>query len=115
MNGCFAQGWYDACAVMMRRLIEIAIIEAFEHMGLTTKIQDRNGDYLQLSDLITKALGEPAIRLSRNAKKYLPQLRDVGHMSAHGRTFHARREDVERVQLGCRVVVEEFLHHAGLQ
>ncbi len=27
MNGCFAAGWHDACLVMMRRLLEISIID----------------------------------------------------------------------------------------
>ena len=44
----------------------------------------------------------------------LPQLRDIGHLSAHGRHYQARREDIDRVQQGCRVVIEELLHHAGL-
>jgi len=35
-------------------------------------------------------------------------------MSAHGRYFLARKEDLEKVQQGCRIVVEEFLHHANL-
>jgi len=114
MNGCFTSGWYDAAAVMMRRLVEIAIIEAFEGRGVATKIRDGDGNYLQLSELVSKTLGEPAIALSRNAKRALPNLRDVGHMSAHGRYFTAKREDVEAAKAGCRVVVEELLHHAGL-
>ncbi len=114
MNGSFRSGWFDACAVMMRRLLEIAIIEAFEAKGLASKITSNDGNYLQLSDLISAATGETSLRLSRNAKKYLPQLRDLGHQSAHGRYYHARREDIERIQPGCRVVIEEFLHHANL-
>jgi hypothetical protein len=114
MNGCFSQGWYDGCAVMMRRLIEISIIEAFEHKAIAQKIKSADGNYLHLTELVARALAEPALPLSRNAKKYLPQLRDVGHMSAHGRYFLARKEDLEKVQQGCRVVVEEFLHHASL-
>jgi len=114
MNGCFQAGWFDACAVMMRRLVEIAIIEAFEANGIASKITDAGGNYLQLSDLVSAALGESKWTLSRNAKKYLPQLRDIGHQSAHGRYYHARREDIAAVQPGCRVVIEEFLHHARL-
>lgn len=114
MNGCFSQGWYDACAVMMRRLIEISIIEAFEHKAIAQKIKSGDGNYLHLTDLVARALTEPMLPLSRNAKKYLPQLRDVGHLSAHGRYFLARKEDLEKVRQGCRVVVEEFLHHANL-
>jgi hypothetical protein len=114
MNGCYEQGWFDACAVMMRRLLEISIIEAFEAKNLASKIKDADDNYLMLSDLVLKALSETAWTLSRNAKKHLPQLKNTGHMSAHGRYFHARREDLDKLQDGCRVVVEEFLHHAGL-
>jgi hypothetical protein len=37
MNGCFEAGWFDASAVMMRRLLETSIIEAFEAKGLDAK------------------------------------------------------------------------------
>jgi hypothetical protein len=114
MNGCYSSGWCDAAAVMMRRLIEIAIIEAFEARGLAAKIKDASGNYLQLSDLVTAALTETAWTLSRNSKKALPSLRDVGHMSAHGRYFSARKDDLDALKPGCRIVIEEFLHHAQL-
>ncbi|MBU0508028.1 DUF4145 domain-containing protein [bacterium] len=114
MNGCFAAGWYDACAVMMRRLLECAIIESFEQLKLSATIRDTNGNYLQLSDLVNAALNERQLTLSRNAKKHLPELRDVGHLSAHGRHFTAQKDDIERVRLGCRIVIEEFLRHATL-
>ncbi len=114
MNGAYGMSWFDAAAVMMRRLVEISIIEAFEAKGVAAKIKDAAGNYLQLSDLISMALAEPLFNLSRNAKKALPGLRDLGHMSAHGRYFTAQKGDVDGVQPGCRIVVEEFLHHAGL-
>jgi hypothetical protein len=114
MNGCFTSGWYDAAAVMMRRLIEISIIEAFEGKRIAAKIKDGSGNYFQLSDLVARTLAETAWTLSRNAKRILPSLRDVGHMSAHGRFFTAKVEDLEALKPGCRVIVEELLHHAGL-
>jgi hypothetical protein len=114
MNGSFALGWYDACAVMMRRLVETSIIEAYEARGLQAKIKNANGDYFQLTELVKHALAEPTFHPSRNTKTHLPQLRDVGHMSAHGRYFTAQKSDIEKVRQGCRVVVEEFLHIAKL-
>jgi hypothetical protein len=113
MNGCFESAWYDACAVMMRRLLETVIIEAFEAKGIDTKIKNAQGDFFQLTDLIKAALSETAWNLSRNTKKALPQLRDVGHISAHSRRFTAQKSDIEKVQAHCRVAVEEFLHLAG--
>jgi hypothetical protein len=114
MNGCFTSGWYDAAAVMMRRLVEAAIIEAFEAKGIAANIRDSNGNYLQLTDLVGKTLSQSSWALSRNAKKALPSLRDVGHLSAHGRYYTAKVEDIESARPGCRIVVEELLHHAGL-
>jgi hypothetical protein len=114
MNGCYATGWYDGAAVMMRRLMEIVIIEAFEGKGLAATIKTNNGDYFQLTELIVKALAEQSWTLSRNARQALPSLRDVGHRSAHGRYFTAKKEDIDQLQSGCRVVIEEFLHHADL-
>lgn len=114
MNGAYSMNWYDAAAVMMRRLVEISIIEAFEAKGLEAKIKEASGNYVHLSDLISKALAEPSFRLSRNTKKALPELRNLGHMSAHGRYFTAQKTDVDATQAGCRIVVEEFLHHAKL-
>ena len=87
MNGSYAAGWYDATAVMMRRLLEVSIIEAFEGKGLSAKIQNSNDDFLQLSDLIAAALSETSWNLSRNTRTNLPKLRDVGHCRRTGATF----------------------------
>ena len=58
MNGCYASGWHDGCAVMMRRLLESAIIEAFEAKGIDHKIKDAaSGDFFQLSSLIHRGPG----------------------------------------------------------
>lgn len=114
INGCFQAEFYDACAVMMRRAFEISIIEAFEAKSVQAKIKNANGDYLQLSDLIAKALSEPTLNLSRNCKKALPNLRDGGHQSAHGRSFIAQKMDIERMQPHFRVALEELLRVAGL-
>jgi hypothetical protein len=114
MNGCYTSGWYDAASTMMRRLLEASIIEAFEAKNIAAKIKNRAGDYLQLTDLISQALGEPSWSLSRNAKRALPRLRDLGHLSSHGRHFTAQKGDVDAVRQDFRVVLEEFLRHAGL-
>lgn len=115
INGCYASGWYDACAVMIRRLVETLVIEAFESHKIESKIKDSTGDYLRLRDLVTKALNEPAWNLGRNVKKILPRLKDVGDLSAHSRRFIAQREDIEKIMLDLRVVAQEFIFLAALK
>ena len=114
MNGCFSSGWYDAAAVMMRRLLETSIVEAFEAHHLDRKIKNAQADFFQLSDLVGAALSEAAWNLSRNTKKALPNLRDVGHISAHSRRYTAQKGDILKVSQDCRIAIEEFLHLAGL-
>ena len=114
MNECFRSRHYDASAVMMRRLLEASIIEAFEARGIAAKIIDSDGNYLHLTNIVQKAIAETSWNLSKNTKKFLPQLRDVGHRSAHGRYYTAQEADILNVQPGIRVVVEEFLHLAKL-
>jgi hypothetical protein len=98
----------------MRRLLEAAIIEAFQAKNIAAKIKNDAGDYLQLTDLIKKALAEPSWSLSRNSRRALPRLRDLGHMSSHGRYFTAQKSDVDVVRQEFRVALEEFLRHADL-
>lgn len=113
-NGCYEAGWYDGCAVMMRRLLESSIIEAFEMRGIDATIKDANGDFLQMTALIDKALAERSWNLPRNVKRDLKQLRDLGHRSAHNRYYLAKKMDIDKLSGVFRESVEAFLHLATL-
>jgi len=113
INGCFHSGWFDACSVMMRRLLETAILELFEAHYLSAAIK-KDGNFVMLSDLISATLAESTWNLSRNSKAALPKLKELGDLSAHSRTFTARTNDIELVRRPFRVAVEEILRHANL-
>jgi hypothetical protein len=114
INGCYEKGWYDSCAVMIRRLIETLIIEAFEKHGIVNKIQS-NGEFLYLRDLIRITLNETSWNLGRTTKQALPKMKDVGDRSAHSRRFVAHRSDIEKITSDLRVVVQELIFLAGLK
>lgn len=114
-NGAYSQGWYDACAVMLRRLLETLIIEAFEKHGIASNIKNSQGDFLYLRDLIDRTISESSWNLSRNSKTAMPKLKDIGDKSAHSRRFNAVREDIDRVIPDLRVVAEELLNLAGFR
>ena len=40
LNGCFHAGFYDAAAVMLRRLLETLIIETYEQLKREAEIKD---------------------------------------------------------------------------
>lgn len=109
INGTYEHGWYDACAVMLRRLMETLIIESYENVGAATNIKNSEGDYPQLSDLIKFAKNEPAFGLSRNAKKGLDKLKNIADQAAHSRRFNANRNDIESILPEIRTLVQEFV------
>lgn len=115
INGCYEKGWFDGCAVMMRRMIETLIIEAFEHHHIESKIKNAAGDFLYLADLIDKTLQETAWNLSRNSKAALRRLKDIGDKSAHNRRYNAHREDIDKVATDFRDVCQELIYLAGLR
>ena len=115
INGSYEGGWYDASAVMTRRLIETLIIELFETRGIADRIKNGGGDFLYLGDLISKLLAENTWNLSRNAKAALPRLKDVGDKSAHSRYFVAHRQDIDKLIPDLRVVIQELITLAGLK
>ena len=115
VNGCYENGWYDACAVMIRRLIETLIIESFEKHSLANKIKNPQGDFFYLRDLISSCLAETSWNLTRNCKQALPKLKDVGDKSAHSRRYVAQRGDIDPLIPDIRLVVQELTFLAGLK
>jgi len=114
-NGCYENGWYDACAILVRRLIETLIIEAYEKHSIAQRIKNGHGDFFFLRDLIAQCLSEPTWNLSRNCKQALPKLKDIGDKSAHSRRYVAQRGDLEPLLADIRLVVQELIYLAGLK
>jgi hypothetical protein len=114
INKSFHFGIYDGCAVLMRRLIEMLLILAFNNFGFEKDIRDGAGDYLQLSQIIDKAITNKTLDLSRSAKVYLDPFREKGNLSAHNPFHNARRKDLELVQPKFRHLVEELFYKAGI-
>lgn len=116
INGTFSKGWFDACAVLIRRLLETLIIECFEAHRISHQIKDpRTGDFLFLRDLISATLSETTWNLGRNTQKALPRLKDIGDKSAHSRRFTANKTDIMDVRDDFRLVVQELIYLAKLK
>jgi len=115
INGTYSKGWYDACAVMLRRLLETLIIECFETHKIDGRIKDTNGNYLFLRDLVDATLRESSWTLGRNVRAILPKLKDIGDKSAHSRRYNAHREDIDKLSKDIRDTVQELVALARLK
>lgn len=115
INGCYEKGWFDSCAVMIRRLLETLIIECFEKHQITHKIKNANGDFYFLGDLINITLSETTWNLGRNTRKSFPKLKDIGDKSAHSRRFTAQLSDIKNLIPDIRLVVQELVYLSQLK
>ncbi len=115
INGAYEKGWFDACAVMIRRLIETLIIECFEDHKIADHIKSASGDFLYLGDLVQKFVDEPGWNVGRNTQRALRKLKNIGDQSAHSRRFTARRWDIDKVVDDLRVAAEELVYLARLK
>jgi hypothetical protein len=113
-NGCYEHRWFDACSVMIRRLVETLIIELYEAKGNESAIKHPTGEFFMLGRLVDSLLASKAWNLSREPRRLLPGIKLLGDRSAHSRRYLATKQDVDKVIPGLRVVAEELLHLAGL-
>jgi len=113
LNKAYDCGLWDCCAVMCRRLLETLIIETYETAQRSNEIKGRDNQFLMLNGLIAYIGADPTINLGRNASKGLADFKVLGDLSAHNRRFNARKDDIDRVRDGLRIVSEELLHLAG--
>lgn len=114
-NGCYASGWYDGCAVMIRRLVETLIIEVYEHHKIEAKIKDDRGNYFFLRDLVDALLAETSWTLGRNVRSVLPKLKEIGDKAAHNRRWNAHRQDLDKVIPHLRDAAQELIALAKLK
>jgi hypothetical protein len=115
--GCYDLGWYDASAVMIRRLLETLIIECFEAHQISARIKNGDGYFFYLEELISRFLSEDSSswNISRNTKRALPNLKKIGDQSAHSRHFTAKKPDIDKLKDDLRVTLEELTHISKLK
>jgi hypothetical protein len=115
LNGCYECNFPDAAAVLVRRVIETLIIEAYVHVNRDAEIKGADGNYLMLSGLIDKAVSLTGLPLGRDSKKHLGAIKELGDRSAHKRNYNAVKADLDKIQTPLRVTVDELINLANLR
>lgn len=115
VNGCIQYGFFDGASVLLRRLIETLLIECYEHERIQHRIQSNNGDYYMLNKIIIDAVDGKGLTLGRETKKILRELKIIGDRSAHNRRYNTVKADLERIQLGTRLAIDELIQLATLK
>jgi len=115
INICYEHTCYDACAVMIRRLIEVLIIETYSSHKVEAEICDSDDNFLFLDELINRFTTSSHWKIGRNTKSGLKKMKTIGDQSAHSRRYNAKRPYIDEVMHDLRVVTEELLYLSGLR
>ena len=113
INVTYQEACFDACSVMVRRLVETLIIETFENQNCLDEIRDPQGNLLTLKALIERLKSTKSFTVARQTKNALPSLKDIGDWSAHNRRHLARKSDLDRQQEKLRLASSDLIYLAG--
>jgi len=108
INGAHQFELYDCCAVMMRRLAEVLIVDAYSRKGADSLIRSSDGNLKMMNGLINALNSGATFRLSRRAPEYLEHLKTLGDTAAHSRNYITKRKDIEDFAQKYRMLVEEL-------
>lgn len=114
INSAYEHNLFDACSLMMRRLLEVLLIHCFEHVNIEDDVKDSDGNYQNLKTLINKAGSRVEIAISNDVKKDMDKFRELGNLAAHRVKYNCRRDDIRKIKLAYRAIVEELLYVGGL-
>jgi hypothetical protein len=78
INGCYQFGFYDACAVLCRRLTESLLISVYETKDEAGAIRKGDGNFMMLNDILGVVRRGRPVKFGRNTPKDLEAIKDVG-------------------------------------
>lgn len=111
INGTYKNGYYTASAILMRRLVETCMIEAFEKKGLADQIRTGE-DYKTADEIKNELLKNPFGNLSRNDRKALNQKRNIlrlGDMCAHDRFYFCQKMNIDSIVNDVEVIIQYLI------
>ena len=114
INGSYEFGFYDACATLCRRLMEILIIEIYISQKRHQEIQT-NGMFLPLEKLISHIQNDSQLVLGRNNVRTMNEVKLLGDSAAHDRTYITRQDEIDEIKAKYCRMINELLLLSGIK
>jgi len=114
INGSYEYGFFDACAVLCRRLMESLIIEIYIGRNRHQEIQ-QNGVFLPLDRLLAYVKADKTVVLGRGTPKTMDEVKQIGDAAAHDRTYITQISDIDDFKARYRKLLSELLGLAGIR
>ncbi|PHQ57054.1 MAG: hypothetical protein COC16_02010 [Lutibacter sp.] len=114
INASFENNIFDGAAVLMRRLMEVLLVQGYDHQNRLAEIKDGN-DLKNLNTIINYTVSNNVFSLSKGTKECLDIFRKLGNFSAHRIQYNCRKTELKKVAMEYRVAIEELLYASGLK
>jgi hypothetical protein len=114
INGSYQFGFYDACAVLSRRLMESLIIETYVSRRRHQEIQI-DGVFIGLEGLINHITTDSSIPLNRSSYRTMLAVKEIGDVAAHDRTYIIRDNDIDDQKQKYRRLISELLDLSSIR
>ena len=108
IDGCYEFHIYDACAVLLRRLIETLIIDIYKTRGKLEDLKTKKNNFLKLDKIISIICDNPDISLSKTAKQTLNEIKSLGDTAAHNRKITLDKNDLDIHTSSLRTTLKEL-------
>ena len=109
INASYNNNIFDGCAILMRRLLEILLVAAYEVYGKKNEIEDGDG-FKTLNYIINHLSSNKPFQLSKESLEMLDSIRQLSNFSAHKIYYNAKRKDIDNIKLKYRLAIEELLY-----
>jgi len=113
INATYRDGSFDACASVMRRLMESVLILSFQANNIENEIRKGGGDYLGYEDIVKKAAASDVLRLSEKGID-ISMISKIGDYGGKGPMYTFGANDINAVRTGYRNVLETLCELAKL-
>lgn len=114
INGAYEHEWYEAAAMVLRRLVETLIIELYSRRGWTNEVQDPDTkEFLLLKALIDKINGDARLHMQKRTIEGLNKIKELGDTAAHDFKIRIRRSDLDGIQSSVRLTLERLIFTIG--
>jgi hypothetical protein len=109
INTTYRNGAYNACSVLLRRLLETLIIKAHTRNGTAEMARKNDREYHHLGKLIEDVVANQSFGLTRGAYEAMPGLKLLGDWGAHNPSVLVRHSDLDPLKTKVRLCFEELL------
>lgn len=110
INGSFDAGYYDASAILIRRMMESLIIDVYLKNGKESEIKKIDKTFVGLEELIKKIVID--FPINKNAPNAMKKIKQTGDTAAHDRKYITMEADIDAIS--ARKIIYELLELAKI-